>query len=59
MVISREIRPLAAFYPLPLPYKKVLYRAPSGRWGWYALVYGIYASFYFVSVEKIYMGRGV
>ena len=35
LVMSLEIRPLAALYPLHT--KNVLNRnAPSGRWGWYA-----------------------
>ena len=55
-VISRQIRPLAALYPLT-PLKKVLYRAAissfalSGRWGRYTHVYGICAPFYCISLK--------
>ena len=59
MVISHEIRPLAALYPPPFPYKKVLYtaaRALSVCRGRYAHAYGICALFYCISLKNIWEG---
>jgi hypothetical protein len=53
MVISREIKPLAALYPPPL-FRAVL----RGRRRRYAHAYGNCAPFYCISLNNIYGGGG-
>ena len=56
LVISLEIRPLEALYPLP--HKNVLYSAEIlsfyliGRQGWYGGAYGICASLLYQSKDS-------
>ena len=56
--MSLEIRPLAALYSSPPHTKNVLYKAFSGRRGWYAHAYGNCDPFYCNSLKNIYGGGG-
>ena len=57
LVISRQIRPLAAFIPTPHIKSAISSFALSSLRGRYAHVYGICAPFYCIILKK-YMGGG-